>query len=45
VRGRRHVGKVELRDLRDGREDVVELRLEALDLVLTELEPREARHV
>src|SRR5947208_16325651 len=45
MRGRRHVGEIELRDLRDGVEDVVELPLEALDLVLAQLEPREVRDV
>ena len=34
VRGRRHVGEVELRDLRDRRDDVVQLRAEALELVV-----------
>ena len=45
MRGRRHVGEVELGDLGDGREDVVELSLEPLDLVLAQLEAREPRDV
>src|SRR6266511_506602 len=43
--GRRHVGQVELRDLRDGLEDRRQLLPEALDLVLAQLEAREPRHV
>jgi hypothetical protein len=45
VRGRRHVGEVELGDLADGREDVVQLLGEAPELVLGQLEARERRHV
>src|SRR5215468_1017169 len=45
MRGRRHVGEVELRHLRHGGEDVVELTFQPLDLVLAQLEAREVRHV
>ena len=45
MRGRRHVGEVELGDLRDRVEDRVELLPEALDLVLAQLEARELRDV
>src|SRR3954462_2861099 len=45
VRGRRNVGEVELGHLADGREDVVQLHLEARDLVPGQLEASERRHV
>jgi hypothetical protein len=45
VRRRRDVAEVELGDLRDSRDDVVQLRAEALELVLAELEPGEVRDV
>src|SRR6187431_3386278 len=41
VRRRRHVGKIELRHLRDGVEDRVQLAGQALDLVVAEVEPCE----
>jgi len=43
VRGRRHVGKIELRHLRDRLEDRRELLLEAPDLVVGQFEAREPR--
>jgi len=45
MRGRRHIGEIELRHLRDRLEDVVQLRAEALELVVAELEAREVRDV
>jgi hypothetical protein len=45
MRRRRHVGEVELRNLGDGRDDVVQLRAEALELCVRELEAREVRDV
>src|SRR4051812_14021701 len=45
MRGRRHVREIELADLRDGGEDVVQLRAEAVDLVLAQLEARESSDV
>ena len=38
MRGRRHVGEVELGDLAHRGEDVVQLRAEPLDLVVAQLE-------
>jgi len=45
MRRRRNVGEIELRHLRDRLEDVVQLRAEALELVLAELEARQVRNM
>ena len=45
VRGRRHVGEVELRDLRDGVEDRGQLLAETVDLLLGQVEVRKLRDV
>ena len=45
VRGRRHVGELELGHLRHGVEDRGELLAEALDLLLGQVEARELRDV
>ena len=45
VRGRRHVGEVELGDLRDGVQDRRQLLPELLDLLLGQVEVRELRDV
>src|SRR5687767_10507015 len=45
MRGRRHVGEVELGDLRDGVEDRVQLIAETLDLLVREVEMCERRDV
>src|SRR5215471_5291957 len=45
MRGRRHVVEIELRHLRDRLEDRVQLRAEAVDLVVGEREPGEPRDV
>ena len=45
MRRRRHAGEVELRHLRNGVDDVVQLRAEALELLSRELQTRELRDV
>jgi len=45
MRRRRDVVELELGDLRDGLEDRAQLLLQTRDLVLAEVEPREARDV